>query len=176
MYSQAKKPEENKNRAGTNLMTQRKKSGKKGFGFIDNVPSQLAQYETKTAESDVKEKNTMQYQKSIVIQLDKMTEHQIIQKALDIFVNNWTADAVNQNVRGAYNDLSGLLRNLGIRYGDNAGSRRNFPNVHGLHIGEILDMLHTLHMFLDDAAGFKPQKFWDKLLTMREMMEEIANE
>ncbi len=44
--------------------------------------------------------------------------------------------------------------------------------MRGLWIGEIIEMLHTLSQFLEDATGFLPKKFWDKVETMRDIMGE----
>jgi hypothetical protein len=73
----------------------------------------------------------------------------------------------------AYNNLATCLGNVGIVYQQNQQSRENNPGVNGLHIGELLDMLRTLYMFGPGGEqGFKPQKFWQKLETMQEVMQE----
>jgi hypothetical protein len=101
-------------------------------------------------------------------------QQQAIATQLTIFINmypgqlNGVADTTQ-----AYNDLVVRLGNVGIVYQQNQLSRNNNPGVNGLHIGELLDMLNTLHTFGPGGQqGFLPQKFWQKLQTMQEIMQE----
>lgn len=81
------------------------------------------------------------------------------------------AGAIGQDVPGALVQLTTNMGNVGIVYQQAATSRQNNPGVHGLHIGELLDMLHTLTTFANQA-GFQEDRFWDKLVTMHEIMTE----
>jgi hypothetical protein len=99
---------------------------------------------------------------------------QLIAAELTTFINMYPGQLSGvTDTTQAYNDLAARLGNAGIIYQQNKQSRDNNPGVNGLHIGELLDMLRTLYMFGPDGQqGFKPQKFWQKLETMQEVMQE----
>jgi hypothetical protein len=86
-----------------------------------------------------------------------------------------TAAAVGQNVAGALLQLTQNLGNVGIVYRDREKSKANNDGVNGLQIGELLDMLNTLNAFAN-RPGFKADKFWNKLVTMHEIMSEDPEE
>ena len=108
----------------------------------------------------------------VVSQLFRNDQYAAIYKQLNAFYLAWTADGVAADVCGAYDDLATRMGHVGIALGDNAGSRSANPLVRGLWIGEIIDMIRTLSLFLNNSRGFLPQKFWDKLTAMREVMGE----
>ena len=108
----------------------------------------------------------------VVSQLFRNDQYAAIYKQLNAFYLAWTADGIAADVCGAYDDLAARMAKVGIALGDNAGSRAANPLVRGLWIGEIIDMIRTLSLFLDDSRGFLPRKFWDKLTTMRDIMGE----
>ena len=108
----------------------------------------------------------------VVTQLFRNDQYAAIYKQLNAFCNAWTADGIAADVCGAYDDLAKRMGHVGIALGDNAGSRSANPLVRGLWIGEIIDMIRTLSLFLNDSRGFLPRKFWDKLTAMREVMGE----
>ena len=109
---------------------------------------------------------------TIVTQLFRNDQYEAIYKQLNAFYLAWSADGVAADVCGAYDDLAARMGKVGIALGDNAGSMAANPLVRGLWIGEIIDMIRTLSLFLNDSRGFLPQKFWDKLTAMRNVMGE----
>ena len=100
------------------------------------------------------------------------TQYAAIHRQLNGFYNKWTPEGVAADIPAAHADLVARLATVGIVYGDSQGSRGRNDQVNGLWIGEILDMVNTLCMFLKDATGFLPKKFWSKLKTMTTIMGE----
>lgn len=95
----------------------------------------------------------------------------LIAYELDQFITRWgSGAAVAANLPLAYQELAYYLGNVGIVYQDQAGSKTRNPGVNGLHIGELLDLLHTLYTF--GPTQFIPGKFWSKITMMLDVMRE----
>ena len=107
-----------------------------------------------------------------VAQMFRNEQYAAIHRQLNGFYNKWTPEGVAADIPAAHADLVARLATVGIVYGDGQGSRGRNDQVNGLWIGEILDMVNTLCMFLKDATGFLPKKFWSKLKTMTTIMGE----
>jgi len=78
-----------------------------------------------------------------------MATRQEIARELKVFRDAWPKNRVRDDLSGARSAFTDHMKNVGIIYRDQKTSKANNPEINGLHVGELLDMLNTLNKYQD---------------------------
>jgi hypothetical protein len=92
----------------------------------------------------------------------------LIAAELQSFMNVYPdANTIAANLPGALIQFTQNMGNVGIVFRQDNQSARNNPGVDPFHVRELIDMLSTLN---NRQAAFQADRFWHKLVTMRDIM------